>query len=36
MTEREYWHELAAIAVFAVLCGGMALLLAKALAWVMT
>ena len=36
MTQREYWHELAAIAVVAVLCGGVVLLLAKALAWVMT
>ena len=36
MTEREYWHELAAILLLALVAGGVVLLLAKALAWVMT
>ena len=36
MTQREYWHELAAILIVAVLGGGVVLLLAKALAWVFT
>ena len=36
MSEREYWHELAAILVVALIAGGVVLLLAKALAWVMT
>ena len=36
MSEREYWHELAAILIVAILGGGVVLLLAKALAWVMT
>ena len=36
MTEREYWHELAAILLLALIAGGAVLLLAKALAWVMT
>ena len=36
MTPREYWHELAAILIVALLGGGGVLLVAKALAWVMT